>query len=104
MPAWVFPLIIFGVVIFFGDRSVLMWIGSRGRFIFTDCIVRNRGAIAEPWREFRREGNSFFLFSLIVAGSSHRGYRARLSCQWCCRLLMDGPVARRFRGHSGLSF
>ncbi len=45
---------------------VLLWVGCRGRFIFTDCIVRNRGAIAEPWREFRREGNSFFLFSLLV--------------------------------------
>jgi hypothetical protein len=45
---------------------VLYWVGCRGRFIFTDCIVRNRGAIAEPWREYRREGNSFFLFSVVV--------------------------------------
>jgi hypothetical protein len=36
-------------------------------FIFTDCVVKNRGAIGEPWREFRREGNSYFLFSLAVA-------------------------------------
>ena len=43
---------------------LFMWIGSRGRFIFIDCIVRNRGAIAEPWREFKRQGNSLFLFSL----------------------------------------
>lgn len=41
-----------------------MWLGSRGRFMFVDCIVRNRGAIQEPWREFRREANSLFLFSL----------------------------------------
>ena len=44
-----------------------LWLGSRGRFMFVDCIVRNRGAIAEPWREFRREGNQFFLF--MLAGS-----------------------------------
>src|SRR4051812_1065704 len=43
-----------------------MWVSSRGRFIFTDCVVKNRAAIAEPWREFRREGNSFFLFMFVV--------------------------------------
>ena len=45
---------------------VWMWVSSRGRFMFTDCVVKNRGAIAEPWHEFRREGNSFFLFTLVV--------------------------------------
>src|SRR5205085_7189906 len=45
---------------------VWMWVSSRGRFIFTDCVVRNRAAIKEPWREFRREVNSYFLFSLVV--------------------------------------
>src|SRR4051812_36490400 len=28
---------------------VCLWIGSRGKFIFADCIVRNRGAIVQPW-------------------------------------------------------
>lgn len=43
---------------------LLMWIRARGTFIFTDCIVQNRGAIVQPWREYRTEGNSYFLFSL----------------------------------------
>jgi len=45
---------------------LLTWLRARGRFIFVDCIVRNRAAIVEPWKEFRAEGNSFFLFSLVV--------------------------------------
>ena len=45
---------------------VLAWLRARGRFMFIDCIVKNRGAIAEPWREFREQGNSLFLFSLVV--------------------------------------
>jgi hypothetical protein len=28
--------------------------------------VKNRAAISEPWREYRREGNSYFLFSVVV--------------------------------------
>src|SRR5438552_1428249 len=39
---------------------------ARGNFIFTDCVVRNRAAIVEPWREYRKEGNSYFLFQLAV--------------------------------------
>ncbi|PYI73517.1 MAG: hypothetical protein DMF08_03345 [Verrucomicrobia bacterium] len=42
------------------------WLRARGRFIFVDRIVRNRAAIVAPWKEFRGEGNSFFLFSLFV--------------------------------------
>src|SRR5438094_4044510 len=43
------------------------WLRARGRFMFIDCIVKNRGSIAEPWREFRTEGNTYFLFSLTAA-------------------------------------
>ena len=45
---------------------VWLWIVARGRFVFIDCLVRNRAAIAEPWREFREEGNRFFVFLLVL--------------------------------------
>ncbi|MFL6515920.1 MAG: hypothetical protein ACJ8M1_12955 [Chthoniobacterales bacterium] len=54
------------VVLFLILALVFTWLRARGAFMFIDCIVRNRAAIAEPWREFRKIGNSFFLFSLIV--------------------------------------
>ena len=60
-------LIIVAVIIALVVAVVLMWVSARGKFIFTDCIVKNRGAISEPWREYRREGNSYFLFSVVVA-------------------------------------
>jgi hypothetical protein len=67
MPVWAIPLIIVGVAIMLAIVFVLMWIGARGRFIFIDCIVRNRAAIVAPWHEFQEEGNSFFLFTLLIA-------------------------------------
>lgn len=66
LPSWVFPFIIAIAVFVLIWIFVLMWVVSRGRFIFTDCVVKNRAAIVAPWREYRREGNSFFLFSLAV--------------------------------------
>src|SRR5262245_54581444 len=64
------PILILGIclLIFFvlGLIVLFAWLRARGGFMFIDCVVRNRGAIAEPWREFRKEGNSYFLFSLLV--------------------------------------
>jgi signal transduction histidine kinase len=66
LPIWLLPFIIALVVLVLIFIFVVMWVVSRGRFIFTDCVVKNRAAIVVPWREYRREGNSFFLFSLVV--------------------------------------
>ena len=66
MPGWLIPLLLIGGLVVLAIVLVLLWVGARGKFIFADCIVRNRGAIVEPWREFRREGNSYFLFILTV--------------------------------------
>jgi len=64
------PVLITGICILICFVLVLIvlfaWLRARGRFIFVDCIVRNRAAIVEPWKQFRTEGNSFFLFSLVV--------------------------------------
>ncbi len=66
-PGWVWPLIIIGALLIFALIIALLWVGSRGKFIFADCIVRNRAAIVAPWKEFRREGNSYFLFRLLAS-------------------------------------
>jgi hypothetical protein len=66
MEWWVIALVIVGALIILALVLVLMWLGARGRFIFTDCIVRNRAAIVAPWKDFRAEGNSLFIFSLLI--------------------------------------
>jgi hypothetical protein len=65
-PPWVLPLIVVGTILVLALIVLLLWLNSRGRFMFTDCIVRNRGAIAQPWREYRTEGNHYFVFQLAV--------------------------------------
>ncbi len=49
---------------------LFLWLKARGNFVFTDCIVRNRAAIVSPWREYRKEGNSYFGFILAVGFGS----------------------------------
>lgn len=63
---WLIGIAVVLGLLFFAFIIFVMWIRSRGVFILTDCIVRNRAAIKEPWREYRNEGNSYFKFSLIA--------------------------------------
>src|SRR5256886_7106040 len=64
------PILVTGICVLISLVLVLIilfaWLRARGGFMFIECIVKNRGAVAEPWREFRKEGNSYFLFSLVV--------------------------------------
>jgi hypothetical protein len=65
------PILVFGICALILSLLALgilfAWLRARGGFMFIDCIVKNRGAVAEPWREFQKQGNSYFLFSLVAA-------------------------------------
>src|SRR6266699_1506449 len=63
---WFHVAIAFFVGVVFVFIVLVAWLKARGNFIFTDCIVRNRAAIVEPWREYRKQGNSYFLFFLAI--------------------------------------
>jgi hypothetical protein len=49
---------------------LLYWLGARGQFLLLDNVVRNRGAIAWPWKYYARQSDSLFIFYLIVFGLS----------------------------------
>jgi hypothetical protein len=46
--------------------ALLLWLGSRGKFMFLDGVVRNRGAVVEPWHRLGRLGNSLFVFRFVL--------------------------------------
>ncbi|MCB9868122.1 MAG: hypothetical protein H6816_15970 [Phycisphaerales bacterium] len=54
-------LVLLGIAV----SLVFAWVGARGRFMFIDNIARSRGAVVAPWREYRPQGNSLFLFLLV---------------------------------------
>jgi hypothetical protein len=63
---WLVPAVVVLALLFLTLVIALAWLKARGNFIFTDCVVRNQAAIAEPWRKYRKEGNRYFLFLLAV--------------------------------------
>jgi hypothetical protein len=40
---------------------VILWLSSRGTFMFLDNVVRNKAEIAAPWKKYARAGDSLFL-------------------------------------------
>ena len=43
---------------------LLLWISSRGKFMFLDNVIHNRAMVKAPWRDFRAQGNSLFCWKI----------------------------------------
>ena len=56
-------LVIVGLVIWL----VFLWVSSRGRFMLLDNLVHRRTRVKEPWREFRAQGDSLFLWQVVYS-------------------------------------
>lgn len=41
---------------------LVLWINARGHFMFLENVVHDRMVVGEPWREYRPQGNSLFLW------------------------------------------
>ena len=65
-PLW-FTLILFGALVFIVILIVLLWLSSRGKFMFLDNVVQGRALVTQPWREFGRLAHSLFVWRLVFA-------------------------------------
>jgi len=45
---------------------LLTWLHARGKFMFLDGVVHNRGLVVAPWKEFRAHGNSLLWFYIML--------------------------------------
>jgi hypothetical protein len=64
---WIVPLVILLVGICVAIGVVLMWVSSRGKFMFLHCVALDKAEIDVPWRQYAREGWSLFLFRLVLS-------------------------------------
>jgi hypothetical protein len=68
--AWFTPVIIAVIIIFaiigIAIGIVCLWLSSRGKFMFLHCVVTNKAEVAIPWHKYKQQGNSLFVFRLVV--------------------------------------
>jgi hypothetical protein len=58
-------LVSLGIMIVFVIVMLVVWLSSRGKFMFLHNVVLKRSEIAKPWREYGFEGNSLCLWSIV---------------------------------------
>jgi MFS family permease len=57
-------LIICGILLLIALGILLLWLSSRGKFMFLDNVVHDRALVSKPWDQFRYLGDSLFLWRL----------------------------------------
>ena len=63
---WIIPLAITVFVLMIAIVLVMMWLSSRGRFMFLDCVARHKAHVRDPWHRFRMYAASLFAFRVTV--------------------------------------
>lgn len=62
---WIIPVTIVVVLVVIVIGVVLLWLSSRGKFMFLDNVVQNRSLVKNPWHQFRMQGQSLFWWRLV---------------------------------------
>jgi len=63
---WIIPAVIAVVVLIITIVVLITWLSSRGKFMFLHCVALNKAEVKVPWRKYRHQGNSLFLFRIVV--------------------------------------
>lgn len=68
--ALVIALGILALLIILALSVLILWLGSRGQFMFLDGVAQNRADIVEPWTRLKSPGNELFGFrvKLLLTG------------------------------------
>ncbi|HEU5396640.1 MAG TPA: hypothetical protein VFV81_05690, partial [Verrucomicrobiae bacterium] len=63
---WIIPVAAVVLLLALGFWLLILWLNSRGKFMFLHCVALNRAEVAEPWARFEPAGNSLFGFRIVL--------------------------------------
>jgi hypothetical protein len=63
---WVLPLAAVLACLIAVFCLLMVWLNSRGEFMFLHCVVLGRAEVTVPWRQHARQARSLFLFRLAL--------------------------------------
>jgi len=63
---WIVPVAVTIMVLGLAIWLVLIWLSSRGQFMFLHCVALDKAEVRVPWHKYVREANSLFLFRLVL--------------------------------------
>ena len=63
---WIVPVAAAAMILLLALWLLILWLSSRGKFMFLHCVALDKSEVAEPWNKFEREANSLFWFRLVL--------------------------------------
>lgn len=57
---WIVPVAAAAVILLLALWLLILWLSSRGRFMFLHCVALNKAEVSVPWGKFGREADSLF--------------------------------------------
>lgn len=63
---WILPLAVVLVTVLLCFWVLILWLNSRGKFMFLHCVAQDKAEVMEPWTQYASAGNSLFWFRLVV--------------------------------------
>lgn len=63
---WLLPVAVIIVILIIGLWLLIVWLNSRGRFMFLYCVAQNKAEVKNPWRQFGEHGDRLFAFRIVL--------------------------------------
>ncbi len=64
---WIIPLATIVVLVLLALGLLVLWLSSRGKFMFLHCVALDTAEVEVPWRKFAGAANSLFWFRLVLS-------------------------------------
>jgi hypothetical protein len=61
---WIIPVAVLLVLLVVALWLLVLWLSSRGKFMFLHCVALDKAEVAEPWSKFAFAANSLFRFRI----------------------------------------
>lgn len=63
---WIIPAAAFLILFCLALWAVILWLNSRGKFMFLHCVALDTAEVTAPWAKYHDEGNSLFWFRVVL--------------------------------------
>ncbi len=63
---WIVPVAASAVILLLALWLLILWLSSRGKFMFLHCVALDKAEVSVPWTKFGHEADSLFWFRAVL--------------------------------------
>jgi hypothetical protein len=63
---WIVPVAASAVILLLALWLLILWLSSRGKFMFLHCVALDKAEVSVPWSKFGHQADSLFWFRAVL--------------------------------------